>query len=256
MNVLTSGTPIFPAAVITCFRWRDDLRPMRGVRVQRVRVEAEAGDRQALGGRSRRGSRSPAPRTGWRRRCGWCRRSGGSGPAARGQQAISRTSKPLAAAQSATSMSGVSGNGAVRKPSFIAAAPPCGGGGTVGSSAADLHPATVRELSSDGVADEHLLVAVRERGVARVGDGAARERRRRRSREDGAERVGEALRVAAGQAAPPRRRRRSSAPGSGAGARWDGRGDRSTAAPAAPSPRRRRRRSRRSGTRGCSCGPG
>ena len=44
-------------------------------------------------------------------------------PASRGQQAISRLSNPLAAVQSATSMSGVSGNGAVRRPSFIQVKP-------------------------------------------------------------------------------------------------------------------------------------
>src|SRR5450756_1792225 len=53
------------------------------------------------------------------------------GPVVRGQHAISRTSKPAPAAQSATSMSGVAGNGAVRKPSFIAADPPGSTGATI-----------------------------------------------------------------------------------------------------------------------------
>ena len=82
----------------------DDLRAVLRVGVERVGVEAEAGDRRGPWPRSRRRSPSPARRTGWRRRCGSCPRSGGSGRSRVGQQAISRTSKPAPAAQSATSM--------------------------------------------------------------------------------------------------------------------------------------------------------
>ena len=71
------------------------------------------------------------------------------GPLLRGQQAISRTSKPATAAQSATSMSGVAGNGAVRNPSFIAVEPPGSTGGLRRSCRpGDLDPPALRELSS------------------------------------------------------------------------------------------------------------
>ena len=40
-------------------------------------------------------------------------------PSPRGQQATSRAENPLAAAQSATSVSGVSGKAAVSSPSFM-----------------------------------------------------------------------------------------------------------------------------------------
>ena len=95
MNVLTSGTSIFSAAVMTCLRWPMTSLAMLGVRVERVRVVAQPGDRQALRRRSRRRAPLPARRTGSRRRCGTCRRSGGPAPSARGQQAISMLSKPL-----------------------------------------------------------------------------------------------------------------------------------------------------------------
>ena len=49
MNVFTSGTSIFSAASMTCLRWPMTVGAVLGVRVERVRVEAEAGDRQALG---------------------------------------------------------------------------------------------------------------------------------------------------------------------------------------------------------------
>ena len=56
----------------------DDRLPMRRIRMQRVRVVAQPGDRQALARESRRRSRSPATPRGPRHRCGTCRRSGGS----------------------------------------------------------------------------------------------------------------------------------------------------------------------------------
>ena len=97
----------------------DDLGPMVRVGVERVRVVAETRDRQALGGDLVRRSPWPGSPTGSRRRCGMCPAYRRVGPVVRGQQAISMLSKPLAAVQSATSMSGVSGNGAVSRPSFM-----------------------------------------------------------------------------------------------------------------------------------------
>src|SRR5450759_3505597 len=91
------------------------------------------------------------------------------GPVLCGQQAISRTSKALAAAQPATSMRGVSGNGAVRKPSFIVAAPLRGGA----SATSNLHPCPRAGALQHRVPDEHLLVPVGERRVGgRLGRGA------------------------------------------------------------------------------------
>ena len=151
-------------------------------------------------------------------------------------------------------MSGVSGNGAVRKPSFIAAAPLRGvrrdrrhAGGVMPRSTVD--PAPVRGA----------LERSRRRRASRRG-----RRRRWRSAgardgppasdvgvdraEEGAERVGEALHVAAGQAAAARaggvhQRRVAEQELVGAVAVAD-----PELRPAAPSPRRRRRRSRRSRT--------
>ena len=79
MNVFTSGTPIFSAAVDDVLEVADDLLAVGRVGVERVGVEAEAGDREALGRDLVDDLASPGRRTGWRRRCGWCRRSGGSG---------------------------------------------------------------------------------------------------------------------------------------------------------------------------------
>ena len=122
MNVLTSGTPIASAAVMTCLRWPMTSAAMGGVGVERVRVVAEPGDGEALrgdlvddlgrlaGGQVRDVDVAvPAYRR--------------VGPEVRGQQAISMLSKPLAAVQSATSVSGVSGNGAVSRPSLIGRRP-------------------------------------------------------------------------------------------------------------------------------------
>ena len=48
MNVFMNGTPIFAAASMTCLMWAMAGSRTSRVGVQRVRVVAEAGDRQAL----------------------------------------------------------------------------------------------------------------------------------------------------------------------------------------------------------------
>ena len=91
MNVLTSGTPIFSAAVDDVLEVADDLVAVLGVGVERVRVVAQPGDRQALG-RDLVDDLRRLP--GGQVRdvdVATCRRSGGSARSARGQQAISRT---------------------------------------------------------------------------------------------------------------------------------------------------------------------
>ena len=97
----------------------DDLLAMLGIGMERVRVVAETGDGQALRPRSRRRARRPRPPTGSRRRCGWCRRSGGSARwcAASRRSRCSRSRwRPSSRRRPS---SGVSGNGAVSRPSLI-----------------------------------------------------------------------------------------------------------------------------------------
>ena len=171
----------------------DHLRAVGRIGMERVGVIAEARDRQALrcdlvGELDRLGRP-----TGSRRRCGSCRRSVGSARSPRGQQAISMLSKPLAAVQSTTSTSGVAGNGAVRRPSLIAWPPStgplgCTPGSLIDATAGhggrrtdDVHPATEPGALGDRVADQHLVVAVGERGVRRPLGRSTRRRRRRRS---------------------------------------------------------------------------
>ena len=111
--------------------------------------------------------------------------------------------------------------------------------------AVDLDPATLAGALGDGVVDQHLVVAVGEGGVRRVagrpaGDDVGVDRP-----EEGAERVGEALDVAARQRGRRAPGRRPSGPGCGAGSRSPGRDGRATggravsesqaAAPSAPS---------------------
>ena len=77
-------------------------------------------------------------------------------------------SKPFAAVQSATSSSGVSGNGAVSRPSFIEAISESARGrrgrrGAATAVAVDVDPAAVSGALGDRVVDEHLVVAVGER---------------------------------------------------------------------------------------------
>src|SRR5437868_4915236 len=66
-------------------------------------------------------------------------------------------------------MSGVSGNGAVKKPSFIDWIPPAflRGARSDRGGATDLHPATGPRTGCDRVADQHLFVSVRESGISR-----------------------------------------------------------------------------------------
>ena len=179
----------------------DDLRAMGRVGVERVRVVAETGDRQALGGDLVDDLGGLARRQVRDVDVAACPRTAGSRRSARGQQAISRLSKPLAAAQSATSISGVSGNGAVSRPSFIGALL-CGADGD--RLADDLDPAPEARALGDRVVDEHLVVAVGEGRVARVLARAAGRDVRVDRPEVGRERVAEALDVAARQARPRR----------------------------------------------------
>ena len=179
----------------------DDLLPMCGIGMQRVGVVAEPGDRESLRvdlvddlaglGRRQVGDVDMA-------RAGVSPRL----TPLRGQQAISSTSKPDAAAQSATSTSGVSGNGAVRKPSFMREPPP---GSVVAWStlARTLDPPAALGAGLDRVADEHLFVAVRERRVDRAVRRPAGRDVGVHGPEAGAEGVGKALDVAARAGAPP-----------------------------------------------------
>ena len=212
-------------------------------------------DRGGAGSGSSRGRRStgPSPRSRRRARVAWladrfatsmwrrARRSGGSGPVVRGQQAISMLSKPLAAVQSTTSMSGVSGNGAVSRPSLI---------GVVRRRVArtrrrrarvadDVDPAPSAGALGDGVVDEHLVVAVGERRVGRAGRPAGRRRHRRRPPGNGR------ANVSPKPSTWPTGQRRGRPAGRAherrvpdAGSRWAARDGRSTAGRAAPSPRR------------------
>src|SRR5438552_13606175 len=77
------------------------------------------------------------------------------------------TSNPAPDAHSATAVSGDSGNGAVRKPSFIEDVPQVASSDRCGhrGRAIDLYPASGPGALRDRVTDEHLVVAVGERGV-------------------------------------------------------------------------------------------
>ncbi len=109
-------------------------------------------------------------------------------------------SKPLAAVQSTTSLSGVSGNGAVSRPSFIVRSSAAAG---VAVAADDVDPAAHAGALGDGVVDEHLVVAVGERrDRSASADGPPGDHVGVDRPEEGAERVGEALDV------PARQRRR------------------------------------------------
>ena len=128
-------------------------------------------------------------------------------------------SNPLAAVQSTTSASGVSGNGAVSRPSLIARHSPrrdvgdrraCARRGPI-----DVDPATVSGALGDRIADEHLVVAVGEGGVRRpLGRPAGHDVRVDRP-EERPERVAEALDVAARQRGGGAPGRRPSGPGCG-----------------------------------------
>ena len=228
------------------------------VRVERVRVEAEAGDREALGLRSRprisvacdadRLATSmwlvPGVAAGRARWCAASRRSRGP-------------RSPSPAAQSATSISGVSGNGAVRKPSFIAAAPPWWRA-AIEAGCGDLRPSAPVAGALERPRPRRASPRGRRRRWRSAGapDGRARERRRRRWP------VNTAPNVSAKPSTWPPGSRAAAAPARvhqrrvpeqelvGPVAMAD-----PELRPAAPSPRPRRRRSRRSGMRGCSCGP-
>ena len=77
-------------------------------------------------------------------------------------------SKPLAAVQSTTSISGVSGKGAVSSPSLIGRCSVGTGrvGRSPGAGSFDVDPATLAGAARDRLADEHLVVAVGEGRVA------------------------------------------------------------------------------------------
>ena len=234
------------------------------VRVERVRVEAEAGDDEPALAHLRRRSRRPRPSTGSRRRCGSCRRSAGVGPVACGQQAISRTRSRWPAVQSATSSSGVSGtarsggrasSGSSGRRAVAGGRRPAATGGDAGAVRSTSTQRRSRGAARDRVVDEHLVVAVGEVGVGRV--------RRRTPGEDvgvdrpeqRAERVAEALDVAAGQRrrgpagrspiSAGLRRRISFGRSRWPSQRWSG---------VSRVPGRRRRRSRRSPTGASSSG--
>ena len=98
-------------------------------------------------------------------------------------------SKPFAAVQSATSASGVSGNGAVSRPSLIGRPAPAAGSLAASRWRGDVDPAPGPGALGDRVADEHLVVAVGERGVRRPVGGRAGQRRRRRSARNSAPNV-------------------------------------------------------------------
>ena len=140
MNVLTSGRSIFSAAVDDGLEMADDRRPVLGIGVERVGVEAEAGDRQALGLDLGADLRRLAGRTGSRRRCGSCRRSGGSGPSACGQQAISSTSKPAPPPSRRPPSAASRGTG---RSGSRASSRRLRGGRRRGSSAIDVDPAAL-----------------------------------------------------------------------------------------------------------------
>ena len=137
-----------------------------GIGVERVRVVAEARDRQALAPRSRRRARVASPPTGWRRRCGASRHSAGSARSC----AASRRSRCSRSRWRPSSRrprsSGVSGNGAVSRPSLIGRASTVGAPAGAGSRI-DVHPAAEPRALGDGVVDEHLVVAVGERRDSR-----------------------------------------------------------------------------------------
>ena len=149
------------------------------------------------------------------------------GPVACGQQAISRTSKPLAAAQSATSKQRRLRERRGQEPEPHRASSTATGA-AADAGPLDLHPAARRGALGDGVVDEHLVVAVGERRIRRTRRTAARRRRQRRS-------PGRARRTCPRS---PRRGRRAgprppgrpgpSGPGSGAGSRSGGRDGRAT----------------------------
>ena len=144
--------------------------------MERVRVEAQPGDRQALA--ADLGGELAAPRrpTGSRRRCARSRRSGGSGRSC----AASRRSRCLEAvgggpvddlhraASRGTARS--AGRASSRRPPGTATRRP----------AIDVHPATAPGALGDRVVDEHLVVAVGEGGIGGSGGRPARRPRRRR----------------------------------------------------------------------------
>src|SRR4029077_18551025 len=98
-------------------------------------------------------------------------------------------------------MSGVSGNGAVKKPSFIDWIPPAFSRGACSDrgGATDLHPAPGPSALCDRVADEHLLMSVRESGVGRPFSPTAGSNVGVYRPEEGCEGVGEPLDVTGGQ---------------------------------------------------------
>ena len=117
----------------------------------------------------------------------------------RGRHAISMLSKPLSTVHSTTSSSGVLGNGAVSRPSLIAASVRPAGRPAEGRVAADVDtPAAFAGALGDRVTDEHLVVAVGERRIAGMGETDPGATPRRRP-EVGTERVEEALDVTARQ---------------------------------------------------------
>ena len=164
--------------------------------------------------RSRRRARSPGSPRGSPRRCAMVPAYRRVGPLACGQQAISMLSKPLAAVQSATSISGVSGNGAVSRPSLIGRCASAFAAPTGDRIANDVDPAAESGALGDRVVDEHLVVAV---GEGRIGGPCGRATGgdvRVDRPEEGGEGVAEALHVAARAARRRRDPRGSSAPGS------------------------------------------
>ena len=124
MNVFTSGDVHLLGGGDHVLEVADDRRPVRRVRVERVRVEAEAGDDEALAPDLRREVAAPAPAD--RFATSMCEVPGVA-PGRPGRRAASTRSrsisKPLPAVQSTTSSSGVFGNGAVSRPSLMRAPP-------------------------------------------------------------------------------------------------------------------------------------